>query len=108
MRTVRVAYNPHAERNLEELMRTLTTIAAVLYVSAAAGAGQPPARTDVLILRNANVVDVRSGRVTAMTTIRIVNDRIESIGAASGPIGGVKVLDLKGKYVVPGLIDAHT
>jgi imidazolonepropionase-like amidohydrolase len=35
------------------------------------------------------------------------NGRIESINTGSAP-AGVRTLDLKGKYLLPGLIDAHT
>jgi len=60
-----------------------------------------------LALVNANVVNVRDGRVTANATIVLRGGRIASIGTAAAP-AGVRVLDLKGKYVLPGLIDAHT
>src|SRR5262249_54831986 len=33
--------------------------------------------------------------------------RIESVGAGAAP-SGLRPIDLKGKYLVPGLIDAHT
>ncbi len=65
-------------------------------------------RTDVLFLTHANIVDVRTGRIVPDATIRIVNERIESINAPQTLIGAAKVTDLKGKYVLPGLIDAHT
>lgn len=71
------------------------------HVSAAAQQDQRTA------LVNANVVDVRDGRVTPNATIVLRDGRIASIGAGPAP-AGVRVLDLKGKYVLPGLIDAHT
>jgi imidazolonepropionase-like amidohydrolase len=63
----------------------------------------PPSR---LVLTNANVVNVRDGSIRRAVTIVLADGRIESIGAAS-PSGG-RVIDLRGKFVVPGLIDAHT
>jgi imidazolonepropionase-like amidohydrolase len=60
-----------------------------------------------LALVNANVVNVRDGRITANATIVLRDGRIESVGAGT-PAAGMRVLDLKGKYVAPGLIDAHT
>jgi len=58
-------------------------------------------------LTNANVVDVRTGRIIVNATIVLRNGRIESIGSNARP-ADTKVVDLKGKYVLPGLIDAHT
>jgi imidazolonepropionase-like amidohydrolase len=60
-----------------------------------------------LALVNANVVNVRDGRVTANATIVMRGGQIESIGTGAAP-AGVRALDLRGKYVLPGLIDAHT
>jgi imidazolonepropionase-like amidohydrolase len=45
--------------------------------------------------------------ITPNATIVMRSGRIESIGSAAAP-AGVKALDLKGKYALPGLIDAHT
>jgi imidazolonepropionase-like amidohydrolase len=60
-----------------------------------------------LALVNANVVNVRDGRVTPNATLVLRDGKIASIGTGAAP-SGVRVLDLKGKYVLPGLIDAHT
>ena len=60
-----------------------------------------------LALVNANVVNLRDGRVTPNATLVLRDGKIASIGSGAAP-SGVRVLDLKGKYVLPGLIDAHT
>ena len=71
-------------------------------------AQRPEAPADApLALVNANVVNVRDGRVTANATIVMRGGRIESMGTGAAP-AGVRALDLRGKYVLPGLIDAHT
>ena len=63
-----------------------------------------------LALTNASVVNVRSGTVARNVTVMMRGGRIESVGPPSpgGLSGtGVRVIDLRGRYVVPGLIDAH-
>jgi imidazolonepropionase-like amidohydrolase len=60
-----------------------------------------------LALVNANVVNVRDGRIVPNATIVMRGGRLESIGSGPAP-AGVRALDLRGKYVMPGLIDAHT
>jgi imidazolonepropionase-like amidohydrolase len=58
-------------------------------------------------LIHANVVDVRTGRISAGATVVLREGRIESVGTAAAP-AGVRTLDLRGRYLLPGLIDAHT
>jgi len=70
---------------------------------------QAPASTpaEPLALVHANLVNVRDGSVSADATIVLRNGRIDTIGSGASP-AGVRTLDLKGKYVLPGMIDAHS
>ncbi|MFM9013813.1 MAG: amidohydrolase family protein, partial [Gemmatimonadota bacterium] len=63
-----------------------------------------------LYLINANVVDGVSGNVIRDATIVIEGSKITRIAPKlSLPRGGgVRVIDLAGRWVAPGLIDAHT
>jgi imidazolonepropionase-like amidohydrolase len=70
----------------------------------AAGRAAPP---ESMALVNANVVDVRAGAVIAAVTVVLRDGRIESVGK-NPPPAGVKVLDIRGRHLLPGLIDAHT
>ena len=90
------------------MMRLIQVSAAALLCGAVLSA-QPtrPQSPEPLALVNANVINVRDGRLTANATIVIRNGRIESVGPGAAP-PGVRTLDVKGKYVLPGLIDAHT
>ncbi|HEX6164843.1 MAG TPA: amidohydrolase family protein [Vicinamibacterales bacterium] len=63
----------------------------------------PPQEPVALI--NANVVDVRTGTIARNATVRMRGGRIESIDAAAP--AGFRTIDLRGRYVIPGLIDAH-
>ena len=89
-------------------MRRISGLFAIacLGVSLAGQQSASPA-ADPLAIVNASLVNVRDGRVTPGTTIVLRGGRIESIGPAAPP-AGIKTVDLKGKYVLPGLIDAHT
>jgi imidazolonepropionase-like amidohydrolase len=73
----------------------------------AQSARQPAGALEPLALVNANVLNVRDGRIAANATILVRAGKIESIGSAAAP-SGIRTIDLKGKYVLPGLIDAHT
>ena len=60
-----------------------------------------------LALVHARVVNVADGSIQNDATVVVRQGRIESIMSGPAP-GGVQVIDLAGKYLVPGLIDAHT
>ncbi|GMR23064.1 MAG: amidohydrolase family protein [Acidobacteriota bacterium] len=62
---------------------------------------------DTLVFTNANVIDGSSGSVSMNRAVVVGDGHIIAIVAAdAAPSGGV-VHDLKGKYLLPGLIDAH-
>src|SRR5207237_7121238 len=83
-------------------------ISAVFCLGVTASAQRPAAPADgPLAIVNANVINVRDGRISSNATIVVRNGRIEAMGASPAP-AGIRVVDLKGKYVLPGLIDAHT
>ena len=65
-----------------------------------------PLLQDPIVLINASVVNVRTGAVQRSATVVLRGGRIESVGTAAAP-AGARVIDLKGRYLVPGLIDAH-
>lgn len=89
-------------------MRKLVTSSILALLAAVTLGAQrpvvPPQESIALI--NANVIDVRSGNVARNSAVIIRGGRIESVGTASAP-AGFRTIDLRGRYVVPGLIDAH-
>jgi imidazolonepropionase-like amidohydrolase len=78
-----------------------------LLVCAAWAGSSAAAAPEPLALVGGNVVGVRDGRIQAGVTLLLRDGRIESIGTARHP-PAVRVLQLRGRYVLPGLIDAHT
>ncbi len=81
----------------------MITLALAVVAQVAQAAPKP------LVLTHANVVDPRSGRLIADATLVLSGGKIERI--ARGPVSppaGADVIDLQGRYVLPGLIDAHT
>ena len=67
-------------------------------------AGKQPEVKRVAI-KAGKLLDVRTGRVTPDVVVLIENDRIANIGGALP--AGVRVIDLPGLTLLPGLIDAH-
>lgn len=59
-------------------------------------------------LINCNLVDVKTGEIIPDATIHIRDGRIVSAGKTPGEVAdGCETLDLKGRYVIPGLINGH-
>jgi len=62
----------------------------------------------VLVLRGGTLVDVASGKEIADSTIVMQGERIEQIGLGNTAIPeGAQIIDAKGKWIIPGLIDSH-
>ncbi|HXH06250.1 MAG TPA: amidohydrolase family protein [Vicinamibacterales bacterium] len=88
-------------------MQRLLLTGLALLALASPGTARQGAAPEPLALTDAKVVDVRTGRVAAGATIVLRDGRIESVGSGPAP-GGVRVVPVAGRFVVPGLVDAHT
>lgn len=80
----------------------------LLALTALALAFAGPVHAQDLVITNANVVDVVAGSVIANATVTVRDGRITSIG--TGPTtapAGARTIDLAGRYLAPGLMDAH-
>ena len=84
-------------------MKTLTSLIIVLLLSLAANA---QTRNEVLI-KNATVLTASHGTLEN-TDILIRGGKIEKIGKGLSAGAGAKIIDATGKFVSPGIIDAHS
>ena len=83
-------------------------LALALCAFATPAVAQPPA-TPVVVLRHANLVDGTRGAIATNAAIVLSGGKIASIESEPySPPAGATVIDVGGRYVVPGLIDAHT
>ena len=60
-----------------------------------------------LILRNANLFDSVTATLRPGTSVAILGERIEAVGPDLPATADAQVIDLAGRTLLPGLIDAH-
>jgi imidazolonepropionase-like amidohydrolase len=84
---------------------TRIVLAAALAVPVFLAAQEPATNSFAIV--HANAVDVRTGTITPDATIVVRDGKIVSVGPGAAP-SGLRVVDVRGLHVLPGLIDAHT
>lgn len=93
-------------RSARRFRLALAAVAATMSWPLVAQTPAPP--PEPLTLVNASVVDVARGEVRRGQFVVLRDGRIESIAATAPPAASAtRRLDLRGRYVIPGLIDAH-
>ena len=88
------------------MRRCAASAVTVFFALASLAAQRGPSPVEAIALVNASVVNVRTGAVQRGSTVVLRGGQIETVTAAATP-AGVRTFDLRGRYVVPGLIDAH-
>jgi imidazolonepropionase-like amidohydrolase len=94
---------------MEKTMKsTIAAVAALALAAAPLVAQQQPrsGRTPILI-RNASVLTITSGTLTN-TDVLLENGKISRIGQGLSAPASAQVIDATGKWVMPGIIDAHS
>lgn len=86
----------------------------LLFTAAASMLLQPPrgapalAPPQTLVLSNVNLIDGVSSKPRRGVTVTVRFGRIEEVRSLAAPLpAGARVIDLGGRWLLPGLIDAH-
>lgn len=90
---------------MKAIVAALAASVLLAGMAAAQTAGEA-APEQVIIYRNATVIDGTGAPPRAGVDIVVHGDRIAVVGAATTP-ESARVIDVSGLYVTPGLIDAH-
>lgn len=91
------------------IRRCMLSAPLAALVAGCATTGQRAQAESGLVLDHVTVVDVRDGGLMPDRAILIRDGRIERIAAAGSiPAGNARVVDARGRYVVPGYNDMHS
>ena len=89
----------------QKILLLLLLTAFALLVSPA---GRAQGNETVLVLAHANLIDGISSEVAHDTTVVIRGPHIESVGTQAAAMSAdAAVVDLKGRWLLPGYVDAH-
>ena len=91
------------------MKKTLFSLFFITISLVAANAQSRQRRPSAILLKNVNIIDVENKQILFSTDIAIEGGIIRQIGNNIQPATpNDEVIDLTGKYAIPGLIDSHT
>lgn len=90
--------------SISRLMRRLPVLLLLPFASAFA---QAPAAEGELLFRNVRVLHTAHGSLGVPTDVLVRGNRIAAIGSGTQPSASAKVIEGRGRTLMPGLIDAH-
>src|ERR1035437_5370687 len=89
---------------------TVCLVVAGLVTSALPAAESTPSAASVVVIQGGQLFDPVAGTMKPVAAVFIHGDRIASVAPEGGPVAipaGAKVIDARGRFLIPGLIDAH-
>ena len=89
-----------------KLFRILPVLILFASLSASPRTVSSQSESSSLALAHANVIDGASNEPQLDVTVIVRNGKIEQIGKMNPP-AGAEVIDLKGRWLLPGFVDAH-
>ncbi len=92
-------------KKLTLLFVTATCLALSVFITQAQEQKPAPKR---VAIKAGRLLDPKTGTVTNNAFILIENDKVTAVGPNVTVPPGAEVIDLKDKFVLPGLIDCHT
>ncbi len=86
-------------------LQSVIILAAVVLILSTESVSQ--SKDNIIVFINVNVIDGVSDKVLKDASIVVADGKIKEISTGKTNTEDAKVIDLKGKYLMPGLIDAH-
>ncbi|HYD51146.1 MAG TPA: hypothetical protein VEA99_00915, partial [Gemmatimonadaceae bacterium] len=96
-------------RRVARSVSSLGALGCALLVASPLPAQRPASsvQPQAVLIRNATVLTITKGTLQN-TDVLVQNGKIARIAAGITPPAGAQVIDASGKYLMPGIIDAHS
>src|SRR3979409_309668 len=96
-------------RPLFRIMNPERRVSWLLAFLAATACARPRTEQEAIAITHVSVIDVASGVTHSDNTVIVSGNRISFVGPAAGAKipAGARVIDARGKYLIPGLWDMH-
>ncbi len=92
-----------------QVVRVFFTLLVCVIASHVSNAQVPaPEQNRLTVIKAKGLIDVRNGKLIEQAVIHILNGKIEKVGSNLEIPADATVINLTDKYLLPGLIDAHT
>lgn len=88
-------------------LRRYAPLLAVLVARASLAAADPPAAIPAVVIKDATVLTM-TGSVIDSGTVVIENGKIAAVGKDVAIPAGAELVEARGEYVLPGLVDPHS
>jgi imidazolonepropionase-like amidohydrolase len=79
----------------------------IMLAAVSAAQSAAPAPNQTIVIRGATVIDTAGERDLDDSTVIVADGRIKAVGRKLRIPRGARVIEAKGKYLIPGLIDGH-
>jgi len=89
------------------LRTAIPAVAALLLCSAAAGDAEAADEKGALVIRGATVLTVTKGAIEGGTVV-LRGGKIEAVGKDVPVPEGARVVEARGRFLVPGIVDMHS
>ena len=93
--------------NFRRVSRGLSAAAALAAITALSLPATNALAAQDVAIRNATIITIARGDIPNATVV-VRNGKITAVGANVAIPAGIKVIDGTGKFVMPGIIDAHS
>src|SRR5882724_6049289 len=86
-------------------METMSSLKLAAFLAAAASCGLSQTQYD-LLLQGGHVIDAKN-KLSAVRDVAILDGKVAAVEARIDPAKALKIVNLRGLYVTPGLVDIH-
>jgi imidazolonepropionase-like amidohydrolase len=83
-------------------------VAMALLAASCKKATTPPVVLNGIVIEHATLISPERGEPLKNIDVVIRDGRIAAVGPDLGPTAGARRIDVRGRYLIPGLIDSHT